>query len=429
MSRIRFTDDQIAAALAAAGGDVMQAAQQTGASMSTIYAAQRRLRAAGVNPTFGQGLPVPPMQQPPVQPVQTAQPPVKPIVQPSATPIAVQQTPEPTEIDLEQAASAPVQEQQPVLPMQAQTEMADPTEDLLCNDLPDLPAKDPRWISRHYFKRMQARLAQGCNALLIGPAGTGKTCAAKQHAAEQGLPFWRISLENSSSLRDLFGRLSLVNAGSGPRTIFVESMFAALCRRQQGAVLLIDECNMADPQRSAPLHELLDDRTFLIREARGGIGRLLRIPQAVQFVLACNPPGAAFSGAQRMNAALVDRCAVLPVPPLTARDLDRIMKGWGVNDQEQRRTLARIWTDCDRAARDQNLKIQVSIRALRRTIDGLSEGLSIRDAVAEGFTNASEALGDKAARAVIDGILTTILPPPDQQAEAQAQQTPEGETE
>ena len=82
------------------------------------------------------------------------------------------------------------------------------------------------------FPLLLAGLAAGCNVLLVGPAGTGKTSAARHAAAALGLSFACLSVGPQTSKSDLLG---FVDAGGTYR----ESLFVKAYR--DGGVFLLDE--------------------------------------------------------------------------------------------------------------------------------------------------------------------------------------------
>jgi len=198
----------------------------------------------------------------------------------------------------------------------------------------------------------------------------------------------------------MFGRMSVIDL----RTVFVESHFLALCQAQRGAVLLLDELNFLDNQKAAFLHELLDNRTVLVKEARGGRGRVISIPAAVKITLACNPPRAGFGGTQKLNAALADRSACINVPPLSLGEITQILVAWRV-PQGSIDKLAKLFSDITRIATEQSFKLQVSPRGLRRIVDLLDKGWAPGKAIEIGLTNAGILVGDAVAQQAIAQLL------------------------
>lgn len=385
----KFDDEKMAEALDTAGGDCVRAAVAVGCSPATMYAFKRRWNT----------VPTPPMATAPA----TAQRDAGLIYTPPAP------TPAPTVLD-------PPRHPAPT-PGAAMAQLhATTTEgidrsafDVPCDEVPDVPRLDPNWIERPYFARMVARLDRGARVQLIGHAGGGKTMSARQYAAMRGLPFIRISLENSADLRAKWGRLSVVADGGAPRTVFVESQLLALCERGDGAVVLFDEDNMVDAGRLAILNEILDSRIYYLQDARGGRGRTVHIPDAVRLMGACNPPLAQFVGAQRMNAALANRFdAHIEVPPLSDGEIKALADRFGA-PAKLKDAIVALFSQAQRMVIEQSLRVQVSIRNLASIVADVNAGLSLGDAATESILNACIATGDTTGREALAGLFKTVL--------------------
>lgn len=279
--------------------------------------------------------------------------------------------------------------------------------DVKCDVLPEVPKQDPLWVDRPWFKRLKQVADLGMNTLMVGGAGSGKTCAAQEIAARRSVPFLRISLENVSNVREgLVGSRQIVAGPEGTKTVFVEGQLIGLSESKEGGVVLLDEINLVDPQKEALLHELLDQRSILVKEALGGKGRVVKIGMGVQFFAAANPTSGAFSGTQRLNAALVDRMAVIVVPPLNGSEITDIMAGWGVKKGTAiGSALTQFFVGAEQLSRKQGLRVQVSLRAMRRVVELLRSGFTVEEALTMGFVNASMALADNVGAEAIKGVV------------------------
>jgi MoxR-like ATPase len=282
--------------------------------------------------------------------------------------------------------------------------------DVRCAELPPVPKVDKNWIKRPWYEEMEWWLGRGYNVLLVGQAGSGKTTGARQLAAETGKRFIRYSFENNTHIRQIFGQTQIVVSGGAPRTVFYESQLVAICRNAEGGIILLDEVNMLDPQKAATLHELLDNRTVFIKEARGGRGEILEIPESVMFVLACNPPKGAYIGTQRMNAALVDRTVTILVPAFDKAHLKKILGGLGGLDAGQTEHIIKCYMEMDKLIMGQGLKVQSSIRALQRMREAVLGGKTVGDAACQALIRHAEACGDIAGAQALRSLIMTILP-------------------
>lgn len=107
---------------------------------------------------------------------------------------------------------------------------------------------------------LSAADAQRKNVLLYGPAGTGKTTAAKEYAARTGRPFMRIAFDRTTEPADLKGgRYPSENGG-------IEWHDGNLTRafRVPGMVLLLDEPTLLRSGSLAVLQTALDTRRLVL---------------------------------------------------------------------------------------------------------------------------------------------------------------------
>lgn len=284
--------------------------------------------------------------------------------------------------------------------------------DIKCEHLPEIPKKDPNWVERPWLKE-GLEYVDTENLLLIGAAGSGKTTGAEQIAAHLGRPFLKISMENTGTIKEgFFGSRQIVADEKGTRTVHVEAQFIGMCEgKDGGGVVLLDEFNMSEAVRLSFVHALLDNsRKFLLKEAFGGRGKVVELPDAVRFIVACNPTTAAFSGTFRLNAALVDRCRVIEVPPLAASEIKEIMKNRGITHKELLQHLPTFFVKAAGLVENQNLRVQVSCRSLDRTLASLEKGVCLEDAIRKGLLTASLALGDKTGKDALEGLMRTCIP-------------------
>lgn len=92
------------------------------------------------------------------------------------------------------------------------------------------------------FPRVLARAAARVHALLVGPAGSGKTHLAEQVAKALGLNFYHVSCSAGMSEGVLLGRL--LPTGENGRFIYARSEFVQAY--EDGGVFLMDEIDAAD---------------------------------------------------------------------------------------------------------------------------------------------------------------------------------------
>lgn len=253
--------------------------------------------------------------------------------------------------------------------------------DILKTEIKDsdlIPAVNPEYKTRTLDAIVRRYADRTTPVLLIGEAGTGKTETARQLAAELRLPFLRVACDDSAVLKEFIGRRELINGN----TVFRTGLLIELCQRP--SVILIDEFNALPASRLFFLHEMLDNRRIFIKDAKGG--ECINLHPDCRILLACNPNGAKYSGTNKINVALVDRCAVVNVPELNPDDFAEL---FDCKNKKNTENLKRFYCEVKRVVNEQNLRVAFSIRAVKRIADGLRNGDQIAEALAYGFYNSA----------------------------------------
>lgn len=146
-----------------------------------------------------------------------------------------------------------------------------------------------------------------------GPSGCGKTEYFIQIAARLKRPCHVISFGEESSLRELLGSFELVSneAGTGFETRY---RYGQLVKALQapGAIVVLDEFNMAPAAVAAQLNRMLEVRSVTIPET----GESIEAAENVTFVVTANTSGASdevgiYAGSQVQNGATRARFAGL----------------------------------------------------------------------------------------------------------------------
>ena len=168
--------------------------------------------------------------------------------------------------------------------------------------MPDRPEVE---MARQHerFPLLLQTLAVGLNVLLVGPAGTGKTTAARKAAEALGLGFSCLSVGPQTSKSDLLG---FVDAGGTYR----ESLFVAAYR--DGGVFLLDEIDAGNAGVLTVLNAALAGDVMATP-----VGMVKRSPRFLT-VAGANTYGQGASrqyvGRTQLDAATLDRFAVLDWP-------------------------------------------------------------------------------------------------------------------
>ena len=168
--------------------------------------------------------------------------------------------------------------------------------------MPDRPEVE---MARQHerFPLLLQVLACGLNVLLVGPAGTGKTTAARKAAEALGLGFSCLSVGPQTSKSDLLG---FVDAGGTYR----ESLFVQAYR--DGGVFLLDEIDAGNAGVLTVLNAALAGDVMATP-----VGMVQRSPRFLT-VAGANTYGQGASrqyvGRNQLDAATLDRFAVLDWP-------------------------------------------------------------------------------------------------------------------
>lgn len=138
----------------------------------------------------------------------------------------------------------------------------------------------------------------GVHCLVKGPAGSGKTTAAKQASEALELPFYRFVFSPDMGTSALFGRQTV----SG----FVDSVIVKAAK--SGGVLLLDEMDAASSDLLMSINGLTDDSGEI---ANPITGETIKIHEDLFVVACCNTWGLGadhvYVGRQRLDGASLDR--------------------------------------------------------------------------------------------------------------------------
>ncbi|MEV7090664.1 AAA family ATPase [Streptomyces sp. NPDC093085] len=146
-------------------------------------------------------------------------------------------------------------------------------------------------------------LGAGCQVLLVGPAGTGKSMMAKQAAEAFGQEFHALSLGPTTPMSKIFGYYDAHGKYHG--TPF-RSAF------ERGGLMLLDELDSGHPGLLAELNQALSIRSCAFAD-----GMVTAHPE-FRLVATANTYGTGgdrqYVGRQALDAATLDRFVVVDVP-------------------------------------------------------------------------------------------------------------------
>jgi len=249
----------------------------------------------------------------------------------------------------------------------------------------------PSYIRREVDNVVETFAKLGRNICLIGDSGTGKTTLVEQYAAQNKLPFLRISCDETSSLKSLLGTKEIING----TTYFRGGVLLEMI--QMPSVILWDEFNALHSSKLFFLHELLDNRRLFVQDADGG--KVIKIHPKCQIFLACNPANKNYGGTNKMNAALGNRTTVIDVPNIQIKDMEALFECGKHTD-----SMKQFYSEAQRAIYDRNLRVAFSLRNIQRATEAIKTGMKPLHALRYEFYNAALLTASEVERDVIEGI-------------------------
>jgi MoxR-like ATPase len=172
-----------------------------------------------------------------------------------------------------------------------------------------LEMSDIKW---KYLVRSAVR---GKNIMMVGPAGCGKTEAAKALPVATGRPFFYFNLGATQDPRaTLIGNTHFKDG----ETTFDESAFVKAIQTEN-SVILLDELSRAHPEAWNILMTVLDEGQRYLRLDEDVNAPTIHVASGVSFIATANI-GTEYTSTRVLDRALMDRFEIIEVDILT---LDR----------------------------------------------------------------------------------------------------------
>jgi nitric oxide reductase NorQ protein len=169
-----------------------------------------------------------------------------------------------------------------------------------------LEMSDVKW---KYLVRSAVR---GKNIMMVGPAGCGKTQAAKDLPAATNRPFFYFNLGATQDPRaTLIGNTHFKDG----QTTFDESAFVKAIQTKD-AVILMDELSRAHPEAWNILMTVLDEGQRYLRLDEDIDSPLVKVASGVSFIATANI-GTEYTSTRVLDRALMDRFEIIEVDILS----------------------------------------------------------------------------------------------------------------
>jgi MoxR-like ATPase len=170
----------------------------------------------------------------------------------------------------------------------------------------DLEMSDIKW---KYLVRSALR---GKNIMMVGPAGCGKTQAAKALPQATGRPFFYCNLGATQDPRStLIGNTHFKDG----QTTFDESAFVKAIQTEN-AVVLLDELSRAHPEAWNILMTVLDEGQRYLRLDEDVNAPTIHVAPGVSFIATANI-GTEYTSTRVLDRALMDRFEIIEVDILS----------------------------------------------------------------------------------------------------------------
>ena len=150
------------------------------------------------------------------------------------------------------------------------------------------------------------------NIMMTGPAGSGKTMAAKALVEALKRPFYYFNLGATQDPRAALIGNTHFNKASG--TYFSESAFVKAIKTPY-AVILLDELSRAHPEASNILMTVLDQTQRYLRLDEQDNSPIVKVAEGVTFIATANI-GSEYTATRVMDRALLDRFVTIEVDTL-----------------------------------------------------------------------------------------------------------------
>jgi len=236
-----------------------------------------------------------------------------------------------------------------------------------------LEMSDVKW---KYLVRSAVR---GKNIMMVGPAGCGKTQAAKDLPKATNRPFFYFNLGATQDPRaTLIGNTHFKDG----QTTFDESAFVKAIQTEN-AVVLLDELSRAHPEAWNILMTVLDEGQRYLRLDEDINAPTIHVAQGVSFIATANI-GTEYTSTRVLDRALMDRFEIIEVDILTlSQEEDLLSRRFKDNVSS---ALIHAVADIADATRkewrseDGKLTTMVSTRMTVRLCELLADGFSLTEA-------------------------------------------------
>lgn len=209
-----------------------------------------------------------------------------------------------------------------------------------------IPDSDPLFVPFGNYKTVEKIIKSGMfyPVYVTGLSGNGKTFSVEQACAKTRREVIRVNFTLETDEDDLIGGFRLVN---GETKFFKGPVIAAM---EKGAVLLLDEIDLANPAKIMCLQSILEGKGYFIKKT----GEFITPASGFTVVATGNTKGKGsedgrFIGTNVMNEAFLERFPITceqdyPTPTIEKNILKKVFESLGIDDKEYCEKLV-DWAD------------------------------------------------------------------------------------
>jgi hypothetical protein len=209
-----------------------------------------------------------------------------------------------------------------------------------------VPSVDPLFVPFGNYKTVEKIIKSGMfyPVYVTGLSGNGKTFSVEQACAKTRREVIRVNFTLETDEDDLIGGFRLV---AGETKFFKGPVIAAM---EKGAVLLLDEIDLANPAKIMCLQSILEGKGYFIKKT----GEFITPADGFTVVATGNTKGKGsedgrFIGTNVMNEAFLERFPITceqdyPTPTIEKKILGKVFADLGVDDGDYCEKLV-DWAD------------------------------------------------------------------------------------